>query len=450
MRSQGAIINCLVVLLVSSGRSSLNFLTEVDGFVAPCSSLADIATSSSYIRRHEVQQTRVRWCQFLVGLHALSGSDQAVNEAAAAAAASINTLQSGQRRNNNDYTTMWDVYVSQLPLPQSNKNKEQRGGVIPTTSDIIQTFISLAPMSETITAHPVIFQNNNKQQQKGKGHTVRCVQRTSTTGEMISALEVTNVDSVDKVYRIMTEHMKLNGINIKICDCMTLYIEANRYLEEGEINLAITMYDQALATAATISGGLMNTSSSSSSSTSQPQLPLRGSILMKRARAYQRRATNHRLILRSLVKDLSDTSPPIKSIMMLYQSTMANSQLSSSIFTRIASDSKVQSAKFKQVKYRHDMYEFALLHAVQDSLESTQLLSHNVNSWLLAGECLAELRKLKESNMYYQRALEIDPSMKEKLESVMEKNRCSQEFMDTARTSGFSGDTLRLAIDVAA
>jgi Tfp pilus assembly protein PilF len=136
--------------------------------------------------------------------------------------------------------------------------------------------------------------------------------------------------------------------------------------------------------------------------------------------------------------------------MMLYQSTVANPQLSSSIFTRIASDSKVQSAKFKQVKYRHDMYEFALLHAVQDSLESTQLLSHSVNSWLLAGECLAELRKLKESNMYYQRALEIDPSMKEKLESVMEKNRCSQEFMDTARASGYSGDTLRLAIDVAA
>ena len=305
-------------------------------------------------------------------------------------------------------------------------------------------------MSETITAHPVIFQNNNNNKQKGKGHTVRCIQRKRTTSEILSAFEVTNVDSVDRVYRIMTQHMKLNGINIKICECMTSYIEANRYLEEGEINLAITLYDQALATAAATisSGGLMNTSSPPS--TSQQQLPLRGSILMKRARAYLRRATNHRVILRTLVKDLSDTSQPIKSIMMLYQSTVAHPQLSSSIFNRIAGDTKVQAAKYKQVKYRHDMYEFALLHAVQDSLEATQLISHNVNSWLLAGECLAELRKLKESNQYYHRALEIDPSMKETLINVMEKNRCGQEFMDTARANGFSGDTLRLALDVAA
>lgn len=443
MRSQGA-INCLVIFLLSSGRSSLNFLTNVDGFVPPCSSSAALAAYPSCIRPRYKVYPRGRWCQLVVGLHALPGGAQVVNEAAAATNRgnySTNTSKGQRLRNDDDYTT-WDVYVFQLP-PQSNKNKEHKG-VIPTTSDIIQTFISLTPMSETITAHPVIFQNNNKQ--KGKGHTVRCVQRRRTTGEMISALEVTNVDSVDKVYRIMTEHMKLNGINIKICDCMTLCIEANRYLEEGEINLAITLYDQALATAATISGELPNTSSS----TYQPQFPLRGSILMKRARAYLRRATNHRMILRTLVKDLSDTSPPIKSIMMLYQSTVAHPQLSSSIFTRLAGDNKVQAAKFKQVKYRHDIYEFALLHAVQDSLEATQLISHNVNSWLLAGECLAELRKLKESNQYYQRALEIDPSRKEKLDSVMETNRCSQEFMDTARASGLSSDTLRLAIDLAA
>ena len=437
MRShQGAINNFVVILLVSSGRSTLNFLTDVDGFVSPCSSSAAIAASPSCIRPGHKVHPRVRWCQLtLVGSHALPGGDQAVN-----GDYSIETR-------NDDYT--WDVYVSQLP-PQSNKNKEQRGGVVPTTSDLIQTFISLTPMSETITAHPVIFQNNNNKQ-KGKGHTVRCIQRKRTTSEILSALEVANVDSVDRVYRIMTQHMKLNGINIKMCECMTSYIEANRYLEEGEINLAITLYDQALATAATISsaGGLMNTSSPPPS-TSQQQLPLRGSILMKRARAYLRRATNHRMILRTLVKDLSDTSQPIKSIMMLYQSTVAHPQLSSSIFNRIAGDTKVQAAKYKQVKYRHDMYEFALLHAVQDSLEATQLISHNVNSWLLAGECLAELRKLKESNQYYHRALEIDPSMKEKLINCMEKNRCIQEFMDTARANGFSGDTLRLALDVAA
>jgi tetratricopeptide (TPR) repeat protein len=152
----------------------------------------------------------------------------------------------------------------------------------------------------------------------------------------------------------------------------------------------------------------------------------------------------------TFVKDLPDTLAPAPVVKMLYQAASTHTELSPSMCNRLASNSKVQQAKFRQIRYGHDMYEFALLHAVQDSLEATQLISHNVNSWLLAGECLAELRKLKESNQYYHRALEIDPSMKETLINVMEKNRCGQEFMDTARANGFSGDTLRLALDVAA
>jgi hypothetical protein len=40
---------------------------------------------------------------------------------------------------------------------------------------------------------------------------VRCIKRkrNDAEGDVESALEITNVDSVDKVYRIMTEHMKL-------------------------------------------------------------------------------------------------------------------------------------------------------------------------------------------------------------------------------------------------
>ena len=96
----------------------------------------------------------------------------------------------------------------------SIKNKEK--SVIPT-SDLIQSFISLAPSSETVRAHPAIFHKQRKQ--KGKGLAVRCIQRrrsfspgsdgVESPGEMVSALEITNVDSVDKVYRIITEHMKL-------------------------------------------------------------------------------------------------------------------------------------------------------------------------------------------------------------------------------------------------
>ena len=90
----------------------------------------------------------------------------------------------------------------------SSKNKEK--GVIPTTS-ITQAFISLVPSSADVTVNPAVFKKQSKQ--KGKGHLVRCIQRKKGTsgndGEIVSAIEIPNVDSVDKVRRIMTEHMKL-------------------------------------------------------------------------------------------------------------------------------------------------------------------------------------------------------------------------------------------------
>ena len=223
-------------------------------------------------------------------------------------------------------------------------------------------------------------------------------------------------------------------INPKAYECMRCYIEGSRYLEEEDPSQAISMFNQALTASDGPTSSLLPT----------------GSILMQRARAYRMRAANHRTTLRILVKDLADNVPSASTMKILYHASSSHPALSPSIFNRLAGDSKVQQAKFRQIRYRHDMYEFALLHAVQDSLQATQILPQNANAWLLAGECLAELRKLNESNQYYQRALEIDPSMERRLRGVMEKNRCSQEFMDAARASGFSGDTLRLALDVAA
>ena len=215
---------------------------------------------------------------------------------------------------------------------------------------------------------------------------------------------------------------------------MRCYFEGNQSLEEGEPSQAINLYDEAL----TLARGKV-----------ADQLPS-GSILMKRARAYLMRAANHRKILRILVQDLTDTVPTASTMKILYQTASSHPALSPSIFTRLAGDSKVQQSKFRQIRYRLDMLEFALLHAVQDSLRATQILPQNAQAWLLAGETLAELRKLKESNQYYQRALQIDPGMERTLAAVMEKNRVSQEFIDAARASGFSGDTLRLALDIAA
>ncbi len=100
-------------------------------------------------------------------------------------------------------------------MPQNNSSNRNREKCPISPSDLVQSFISLSPSSVTVRAHAAIFHKQGKQ--RGKGLTVRCVRRLSGgdgngkdgPGEISSAMEITNVDSVDKVCRIMTEHMRL-------------------------------------------------------------------------------------------------------------------------------------------------------------------------------------------------------------------------------------------------
>jgi hypothetical protein len=76
----------------------------------------------------------------------------------------------------------------------------------------MEAFISLSPTSENVRVYPANWSKQSKS--KGKGHTVRCIRRRrsesgAADGEVVSALEVGNVDSIEKVYRIITEHMKM-------------------------------------------------------------------------------------------------------------------------------------------------------------------------------------------------------------------------------------------------
>jgi tetratricopeptide (TPR) repeat protein len=132
----------------------------------------------------------------------------------------------------------------------------------------------------------------------------------------------------------------------------------------------------------------------------------------------------------------------------LYQLASQYPALSKPLFHKVVSDTKLQDKKFRQTKYRHGLYEYALLHAAQDSLRSTQLLPYHSKTYLRAGDALAELRKLKESALYYQKAIELDPTLKERLEPVIERMERSQEFLEKAK-GWYSNDTLRLALDVA-
>ncbi|KAL3785119.1 hypothetical protein ACHAWO_007942 [Cyclotella atomus] len=315
----------------------------------------------------------------------------------------------------------WGVYVSQ----SSNKNKEK--GFIPSSS-IIEAFVSLSPQ-EDVTVYPA----NWKKQPKSKGPTVRCIRRKKTDATnrspILSAIEINNVDSVDKVYHILTKHMKLQSINPKACECLKCYFQGNERLEDGTPSQAISFYNRAISTSETT--------------------PLSGSILMKRSKAYLKRASNHRKLLQLLVSDLSSSIPDAPTLQIIHQTSLSNPSLAPILYGRLATDSKGYQMKFRSIRFRHDMYEFALLHAARDSLRATQLLSNDANAFILAGECLAKLRKLKESTGYYEKAVELDSSLESELKGVMERNRVSMEFMEVARSGGLSADTLRLALDVA-
>lgn len=221
--------------------------------------------------------------------------------------------------------------------------------------------------------------------------------------------------------------MGIEHISHQARDCLKYTYEGNAYLEQNSLGDAIACYNSALAT------------------NYQPQ---KGILLLLRATAYLKRAFAHQAELRKTVNDLSACVPDPSDLGRVYQLAAQHPSLAKPLFNRVLRDSKFQDKKFRLTKYRHGLYEYALLHAAQDSLRSTQLLPHHAKTWLRAGDALAELRKLKESALYYQKAMELDPTLRDRLEPVIERLERSQQFLEKAK-GWYSSDTLRLVLDVA-
>lgn len=270
-----------------------------------------------------------------------------------------------------------------------------------------------------IIIHPALLSKA-----KAKGPNVRCVQKQHP----FKAFEVGNVNDIDKVYRILTKHMGVEGVSIQARDCLKHTYEGNAHLEKNELGQAIKSYNSALA---------------------KNYEPQEGILLLLRATAYLKRAFQHQAELRKTVGDLSETVPEDPAQLgRLYQLAAQYPPLSKPIFNKVLRDAKFQDRKFRQTKYRHGLYEYALLHAAQDSLRSTQLMPHHAKTYLRAGDALAELRKLKESALYYQKAIELDSTLKDRLIPVIKRLERSQQFLEKAK-GWYSSDTLRLALDVA-
>jgi tetratricopeptide (TPR) repeat protein len=283
----------------------------------------------------------------------------------------------------------------------------------------LDAFVRLSPRNR-VRVIPAVFTKP-----KVKGPIVRCIPTDSSKKD---SLEVANVDSVDKVYRILTRHMRVSGVNAMARECLKFKFQGNSHLEENEPSRAIEAYDRALGTNFTEEQGI---------------------ILLNRATAYLQMAAGHKKELQELVVDLAKSVPDLTTLQFLYEEAAMFPALSGSMFQRVVSDTKMQDRKFRKIKHRHGLYQYSLLHAAQDGLRATQLLPTYAKSWLRAGEILSELWKLNESAKYYEKAIELDSSLEGSLSPVVERLRKRQELLTSARAYGWSEDTLRLALDVA-
>jgi tetratricopeptide (TPR) repeat protein len=202
-------------------------------------------------------------------------------------------------------------------------------------------------------------------------------------------------------------------------------------LDDGKIALAIDAYDKALACRV-----------------AQQE----GPILLMRATAYSQRAAQHKQKLQEAVGELAKLVPDSDNLHNLFQEaklrSLPSSVLSRSIFRRILQENLLQENQLRKAQYRHGLYQYALLAAAQDSLRATELLPNYAVSWLKAGEILSELWKLKESQQYFEKAVELDKTLATTVAPVIERLGKRQELLENARSYGSWADsTLRLALD---
>jgi hypothetical protein len=211
-----------------------------------------------------------------------------------------------------------------------------------------------------------------------------------------------------------------------VCECLKWKYRGNGHLEEGKIALAIDAYDKALACRV-----------------AQQEGPIR----IMRASAFSKRAAAHKEKLKETMAELVKLVPESANLEALVQEAKAQPAISSSVFRRILEDGQQQEKQFRRTQYRHGLYQYALLAAAQDALRATELLPTYALSWLKAGETLSELWKLKESTLYFERAMQLDASLTSSVAPVINRLRKRQELLDTARGYGWSDNTLRLALD---
>jgi len=133
----------------------------------------------------------------------------------------------------------------------------------------------------------------------GKAPWIRCIwnsNKRKDAARPFPNIDISNVDSVEKVYRVLTKHLGLTDVSIEACECVKWKHKGNNFLESGEIKSAIYAYSQALEICEEALA--TNVSDPRSSYNSVVLKQQEGIILLLRSSAYLQQARFHKEILR--------------------------------------------------------------------------------------------------------------------------------------------------------
>lgn len=208
--------------------------------------------------------------------------------------------------------------------------------------------------------------------------------------------------------------------------------KGNAHLEAGKVTLAIDAYSKALGKC---------------SATKQE-----GVVLLLRATAYSRQAQSHKEALQDAVREWKQPQEQgVQSLMS--EALLGGSEragLASSIIRKLNINGKKQQTELRKIQHRHGLYQYALLHATQDSLRATEILPSYSAAWLQAGELLGQLWKIKESRQYHDKAQSLDGAPESRMELLRMDLKRRQELLDQVQSRlDWKDDYLRLALDIA-
>lgn len=261
---------------------------------------------------------------------------------------------------------------------------------------------------------------------KAKPPIVRII---ATSNESSNSFEVSNVDSIDKVFWLLSHMMNVTTVSSDVRDALHYKHKGNAHLKAGKVDLAINAYRDALEALNATHG------------------QQRGLILLQHASALLQRAKRHQETLRAQVNSLLKQLPTKSALQTLHQNIQESDVLRNVLLHKLDDDTKQRETAWRRVQYQYGLYQYALLQAAKDAVEATGLLPKYVGAYLCAAEALSCLWKVKESEEYYEQALELAGNSLEST-SLMRLKRQQELLAALSQNKEWSEETLRLALDV--